>query len=370
MRNTVKTMLNMKNIFFLFFFIPFFSTAQVVEELVLVDTIVETLNVIYKADIQSAHYIKKVAVFADDTAQIAVEKSYTNSGQNGLYQVFYPTGRLKIKTVFSHNKIHGEWTYYDPEGIILIKGIYQEGIKDGYWAYKSLKTYGRYKKGNKHRKWKRKDESGNKYKSKYRRGELKTDKGFGIKLPSVLKKGKKKEEVIDTNRVVVIVKDTLSVDKEYEQAIAFLTENWTFRKMLKNHFGTSMKKSAAVKKAFDRKEHFQFVISSEVKALELSSFIKESETGEIVVAKIDAILKKKSLELIQDFSGEKIKEDLNLWNNSTDKASAMEIVFSAIKHNLLRLDVNWTFNQEKNKFKILLYFDEKRVLKGAEYQKP
>jgi hypothetical protein len=362
----------MKYIFFIFVLIPFFSFAQVVEEFVQLDTIVETLKVIYQPEIKSSHYIKKVAVFAENTSQVAIEKSYTNYGQNGLYKVFYPNGSLKIKTVFSHNKIHGEWTYYDLEGIILIKGIYEEGIKDGYWAYKSLKTYGRYRKGQKHKKWKRKDESGNKYITHYKRGTLKLGKGFGIKIPSVLKLGKKKEKTVqmDTNSIAVVKKDTLSIDQEYEQAISFLTENWTFRKMLKNYLGTSIKKRAAVKKAFDRKEHFQFVVSSEVKALELTSFIKESEAGKIVVEKIDAILKKKSVELMQVFSGEEIKNNLNLRNNSTDKESFMEVVFSEVKHNLLRIDVNWMFKDEKSKFKILLYFDDEGVLKGAEYEKP
>ena len=40
-----------------------------------------------------------------------------------------------------------------------------------------------------------------------------------------------------------------------------------------------------------------------------------------------------------------------------------------VKFNLLRLDVIWTFKEEVRKFKVLLYFDEKGKLKGAEYEK-
>ena len=67
--------------------------------------------------------------------------------------MYYPNGRLKIKTVFANNKIHGEWTYYGLDGVIITKGVYREGVKYGYWAYKSLRTYGRYKKGFKNKKW-------------------------------------------------------------------------------------------------------------------------------------------------------------------------------------------------------------------------
>ena len=362
----------MKNIFLILLLIPFFSLAQVVEEVVQVDTIAETLRVIYRPENKTTHYIKKIAVFAEDTSQVAIEKSFTSSGQNGLYKVFYPNGRLKIKTVFNKNKIHGEWTYYDAEGIILVKGIYEEGVKEGYWAYKSKKSYGRYRKGKKHGRWKRKDEKGNKFISQYKHGQLKSGKSFGVKMPSLLKKGKKKVNEVqkdtnivavngkkmDTNIVTLHVTDTLHVEKEYEQAISFLTENWAFRKMLKNHFGTSIKRRAAVKKQFDRNDRFKFVVSSEIKALEMTSFIEESEAKKIVVAKIDTILKSKSVELRQVFSGKKIKENQNLWNNSTDKSSAMQVVFSEVKFNLLRLDVDWTFKEEKSKFKILLFFND------------
>ena len=112
-----------------------------------IDTTTESLKVIYHPENTSSYYFKKIAVFANDTSQIAVEKSFTNYGQNGVYKVFYPNGRLKIKTVYANNKINGEWVYYNPKGVIITKGLYKNGVKHGYWAYKSIRTYGRYKNG-------------------------------------------------------------------------------------------------------------------------------------------------------------------------------------------------------------------------------
>jgi len=345
--------------------------AQIVEEVVQIDTTLETIRVIYKPEIASTYYFKKVAVFADDTAQIAVEKSYTNYGQNGVYKVYYPSGRLKIKTVFANNKIHGECVYYDPEGIIITKGVYREGIKHGYWAYKSLKIYGRYKKGYKHGKWKRFDNNEDKFISHYKAGELKAGEGFGNEIPFYLNTQKKidKTPAEENLENPVEVKDTTRISKEYEQAIAFLTGNVMFRKALKKHFGTSMKKSVAIKKQYD-KDRFQFKLSPEIKALDLSKFIKSGEDNKIVVERIDKILKAQKPALLALFSGNKISDNQHLFNNSTDKESQMVITFSAVKMNLMRLDVDWTFKEEKSKFRILLYFDNDGVLKGAEYESP
>ncbi|MDB4533545.1 hypothetical protein N9242_01640 [Vicingaceae bacterium] len=365
----------MKNIFFLFLLIPFLTSAQVVDEVVQIDTTFETLKVIYKPENSSSYYFKKVAVFADDTSQIAVEKSYTNYGQNGIYKVYYPNGRLKLKTVYANSKIYGEWTHYDPEGKILIKGKYKEGLKHGYWIYKYLNIYGRYKKGYKHKRWVRKDDSENRYVSHYSMGKLKAGEGFGSEIPSYLNTIKdifKKKNVgaIDTNLIVSENIDTLSISREYAQAISFLTENWMFRKALKKHFGTSLKKSMAIKKTFGDDERFNFVISPNVEALVLEKFFEENQSGEIVVPAIAELLIKKSTELKEAFSGEKVKEEKNLYNNSSDKESSMVVTFSEVKYNLLRLDVNWTFKEETKKFQILLYYNNKGVLKGAEYQKP
>ena len=296
----------MRKLLLIFLIIPLFSSAQVVEEIIQIDTITETIKVIYRPSENTSYYFKKIAVFADDTSQIAIEKSYTNYGQNGAYKVYYPNGRLKIKTVFANGKIHGEWTYYGLDGIIITKGVYREGVKFGYWAYKSLKIYGRYKKGLKHKRWKRIDASENKYISHYKKGILTAGEGVGNEVPTYISKPKKTSTIEKTDTTLVL--DSNSISKEYEQVVAFLTNNVLFRKALKRHLGTSMKRSLAVKKLYDR-ERFQFAISKDITALDMSKFIKESEAGKILVANIDTILKTEKTTLAQTFTGLKIKED-------------------------------------------------------------
>ena len=69
-----------------------------------------------------------------------------------------------------------------------------------------------------------------------------------------------------------------------------------FRKALKKHFGTSLKKSMAIKKTFGDDERFNFVISPDVEALVLEKFFEENQSGEIVVPAIAELLIKKSTE--------------------------------------------------------------------------
>jgi len=349
-------------------FCPFYTSAQVVDEVIQIDTISEVTSVIYRPINKSSYYFKKVGVFANDTSQIAIEKTYTSYGQNGAYKVYYPNGKLKIKTVYANNKVNGEWVYYNPKGIIIVKGFYKNGVKDGYWAYKSLRIYGKYKKGLKHKKWKRFDKSENKHISHYSKGQLTAGEGFRGEIPMYRQQKIKavKVEVKDTGKI--IQKDTLQISKEYEAVIFFLSENAIFRKALKNHFGNSMKKSVAIKKLYE-KERLQFAISKKITALSLSKFIVESGNNKIVVVKIDSILKNELTNLKEVFSGEIIDENENLHNNSSDRESSMEIIFSELKYNLLRLDAVWTYKEEKRVFQILLYFDDEGVLKGAEYQK-
>ena len=352
------------------------SFSQVVEEKIQIDTANQIIKVIYKPIDKSTYFYKKVAVYADDTSQVAVEKTYTKLGQNGLYKVYYPNGRLKIKTVFGNNKINGEWTYYDTKGIIITKGIYKEGVKHGYWAYKSLRIYGRYKKGLKNRKWKRyrKNERNNKtekkYFSHYKNGKLTGGEGFGSEKPIFLYEEKEtvKEPVIEYND-----KD---ISKEYSQAISFLTNNTLFRRKIKQKFGGSIKK-------YFRKEKFSFVLSPSILPLDITFFVKESSEGKILVSKIDSLLKNNSDSLKVLFNGGSEEQNEALYNYSTDGESLMWVFFSKVNQNLLRIDVvkydkaievkdfqgQYNSAKESQKFKILLYFDNQGTLKGAEYEK-
>ena len=352
------------------------SFSQGVEERIKLDTINETINVIYKSDIQTTYYYKKVAVFADDTSQVAIEKSFNKFGQNGLYKVYYPSGRLKIKTVFANNKINGEWTYYGTDGIIITKGIYKDGVKHGYWAYKSLRIYGRYKKGYKNKKWKRFDKNEKKYLSHYKNGILTGGEGYdgdekvdGVPVRRNIfarifsKKAERPENVEekDTIRGEPIQEyQGVIISKEYQQAISFLSTNALFRRNAKSHFGGSIKK-------YFKKDKFQFVINPTIKNLSIDYFLKESEAGNIVVANIDSTLKNNVEILQQTFANKEVFKEDALSSNSTDPASPIKVILSEVKYNLLRVDIIWS--NENKKYQLLLYYDNDGILKGAEYEK-
>ncbi len=370
-------MVNIKaNLFFLFslFSANFFS--QVVEEVIQLDTIFQPIPVIYQPVAFSSYYTKKIAVFANDTSQIAIEKTFNNFGQNGVYKVYYPSGRLKVLTVFANNKINGEWTWYDEKGIILVKGEYVNGVKEGYWAYKQLKIYGRYKKGLKHKRWIRVDVNQKKYFSHYRNGILKHGEGFvNDKLPL----GIVKDSTTTKNDTV---QQNNQHHAEVEQTISFLTENIVFKKALKAHFGGTLKQIRTVKKYF-KKDKFQFVVSPTVLSLPYASFYQQSAAGKIEVAIIDSILKTQTKTFDKSPIG-LIRTDNSLFLQSANKTSPMVVYFGELKENLMRIDIvkynepidensfleKYVTADENQKFSILLYFNNKGELKAAAYQKP
>lgn len=371
-------MVNIKaNLFFLFslFSANFFS--QVVEEVIQLDTIFQPIQVIYQPVSFSSYYTKKIAVFANDTSQIAIEKTFNNFGQNGVYKVYYPSGRLKVLTVFANNKINGEWTWYDEKGIILVKGEYVNGVKDGYWAYKQLKIYGRYKKGLKHKRWIRVDVNQKKYFSHYRNGVLKHGEGFvNDKLPLGVVKDS------TTTKTDTIQQNNNQHHAEVEQTISFLTENIVFKKALKAHFGGTLKQIRTVKKYF-KKDKFQFVVSPTVLSLSYASFYQQSTAGKIEVAIIDSILKTQTMTFDKP-SINLLRTDNSLFLQSTNKTSPMVVYFGELNANLMRIDVvkynepidensfleKYATADENQKFSILLYFNNKGELKAAAYQKP
>lgn len=363
-------------IFFSIFLSGLCSFSQIVDEKIQIDTIFETVKVIYKPIDRSTYFYKKIAVFADDTSQIAIEKTYTNQQKNGIYKAYYPNGKLKIKTVYGNDKIHGEWTYFNSDGIIITKGVYKEGVKFGYWAYKSRRIYGRYKKGLKHKKWKRfrKNEKNNKtekkYVSHYKHGKLTGGEGFGNEKPIILYKGD------SVNESTIPLYDEKEISKEYQQAISFLTENTVFRRAIKGKFGGSIKK-------YFKDEKFSFGLSSSLLPLDISSFIEESKAEKILVSKIDSILKNNPDSLKLSFSDVVIEKNEALYKCSTDSTSLMWVFFSRVNNNLMRIDVvkydkhvenkdtpiSYKEVEDRKKFKILLYFDDNKVLTGAEYEK-
>ena len=369
----------MQRIFLFFTFIfPILSSAQVVDELIQIDTVSESIQVIYRPDIQTKFYTKKVAVFANDTSQIAIEKSYTNLGKSGLYKAYYPNGKLKIKTVYAKDKLNGEWTYFDSNGEIKTKGAYQAGVKNGFWAYRTLKIYGRYKDGLRHRKWYRINVNNKKEKSTYKKGVLLRGKGFGDTDVIVDPTNPEMKNNTDSS------KTKKAISYEYEQAITFLKENLVLKKTLKEYFSkNSLKEVRKLKKYYVRGQ-FQFVIAPVELNLGIDNFIEESAKGKLVVAKIDSVLKVDADKLKQTFSNAEIKEHNSLYNNSTDTDSEMIVYFSKVHRNLLRIDIvqlkeskekgmlqeAYGLQKKEEVFEILLYFNKDSLLRGAEYENP
>ena len=365
-------------LFFSFFLISSFFFSQIVEERIFIDTTIETISVVYKPVEKSTYYFKKIAVFANDTSQVAVEKSFNNFGQNGIYKVYYPSGRLKIMTVFANDKINGEWTYYDPSGIIITKGIYRNGVKHGYWAFKSLRIYGRYKKGLKNRKWKRFDQGETKHLSHYKNGVLTGGEGYGNETPIIIYK------TADTTSTKIKNEGGLKISIEYEQAISFLTENVVFKKKYKEHFGGDDLKVVRVLKTHFKKKEFRYLLATSVINLDISKFIEESNNKKIEVAKIDSVLKENvnQWESVFDKQQAEIKNGLN--DYSTDELSKVSVYLSPVYKGLMRVDVVWykEFTEDNfsflryqdtpqnQKFRVLLYFNDEGILKGAEYEKP
>jgi hypothetical protein len=360
-------------IFFCFLSINHLS-AQVVEEKIQLDTISETIQVIYRPTYTNTatNYSKKIAVFANDTSQVAIEKTYLRGVKNGIYKVYYPSGRLKVKTVFANDKFNGEWTWYDKEGIILVKGVYKDDIKHGYWAYKHLKIYGRYKNGKRHKMWYTPDANNKKVKSHYKNGELLKGKGFGDVKTVLLN-----DTVYQKNDTTIVEATQLIVDEEgnphkkhYEQTIDFLAHNALFRKTIKTHFKKDIQK---YKKNY-KQDIFQFNIAEITPKMEINSFLKQSEDGKIEVAVIDYILKNETEKLKENFNVSNIEINKDLVKKGSNDEVETTVYFSEIKNNLLRLDVVWSPTKEiktsETTFKVLLYFDDNGVLKGAEYQKP
>lgn len=370
----------------IFLLFPVLSFAQIVDEVIQLDTITETVKVIFKPSaVNSSGYVKKIGVFANDTAQVAVEKTYIRNTLNGIYKVYYPSGKPKVKAVFANGNPNGEFTWYNENGIIRVKGLYKDSVKHGFWAYKYLKIYGKYKKGKKHGKWYKLDDNRQKIKSYYSYGKLIKGQGFETDevLPNVIT-----SDTTDTGLVAVknppkTKNDEVSfeISEEYQQVVNYLKTNAVLRKTLKSYYGFNTGQLIKYKKNY-KNNNFQFSISENQNGLDITSFVEDSKNNKIVVAKIDSVIKAIP-DLNQQFTSAESKENKNLANYSTKKEAAVTVYFSEIIHRIMRVEVIWnkdekTFGSDTEqlqqiskdqRFSILLYFNQKGDLAGAEYQK-
>jgi hypothetical protein len=369
-------------LFLSFILICFATKAQtIVKETVQIDTNFVTYNVIYKETITKGIFSKTIAVFADDTSQIAIEKNYTNNYQNGLYKAYYPSGGLMVKAVYANNKLHGEFTYFDKLGEVAIKGIYKEGVKHKYWAYRYLKCYGRYKDGKKSGKWKCLNTDGGKYITKY---------------PNLYLTGIFDFVRIRNNNTSTPVNDntprdnndSLSSDSSYQvapidtfylSAITYLARNYYIRNRIKIQFTKTKKERKYYDKYFDyKRDLFLFSVSPTIIPLGLAPFLTESEklTSDTINTQLTSNVEKYK----NGFSSHPVKTDLALFEYSTAPNSDMMLYFSEVVNNMLRVDIvefrgrsNETFEEiyhhpNARKYSILIYFNQIKDVKAVEYQ--
>ncbi len=375
-------------LFLLSFIVVNTNHAQIVEETIQLDTITEKMEVIYRPSYihPTTHYTKKIAVYANDTSKVAIEKTYIRNKLNGIYKVFYPSGQQKVKAVYANGNPNGEFTWYNENGIIRIKGIYKDSVKHGFWAYKYLKVYGRYKRGKKHGKWYKVDNNDYKVKSWYKFGKLIKGKGFEMddaiaeeQLDTISQPVKVNTDTSATQQVVESnTKD--EIVPEYEQVVYYLKNNFILKKTLKAHFGKKTKDLWKFKKNY-KSEVFQYKLSNTIMPLNIEHFMKKSNEGKIVVAKVDSVLKN-TTDIAQKFASKKVANNNTLSTYSTKKDAAITVYFSEVIDNLIRVEIIWNKEEQEfssdeelfnevagdKKFSILLYFNDKGELTAAEYQ--
>ena len=347
-----------------FIFLSSIALSQVIEEVIQLDTTSTTLQVIYRPPTEG-YYFKKIAVYANDTSKIAIEKSFNQYGQNGMTKVFYPSGKLMTSAVYANNKVNGDWTWYYEDGIIKVKGQYKNGIKHGYWAYKYLKTYGRYKKEKKSGKWKYFDENGIKHFSYYKNGICYKGEDYHPQANTVY------TSVLKNIEIPVI-------DSSYYPIIHHLKKNYLFRKKFKYFYANSKKERAALDKHFNyKKDYFKFRIAPVQLPLTLTPFDSYVQQRAMENTVIDSILSNVELTL-----NDSLVTDSGLYYQSTDTLAEVIIYFSNVKDGLVKVEIlkcvlpgeNIPFesfykNNKCKKWNILFYLDERRNIAGIEYQR-
>lgn len=381
MHNSIITMLK-KTFFILAFALMCFSikAQQVVTETIQIDTNFVTYDVIYTDTLTKGIFSKVIAVFADDTSQIAIEKNYSYNFQNGLYKAYYPSGGLMVKAIYANNKLHGEFTYFDKAGEVAIKGIYDEGVKHKYWAYRYLKCYGRYKHGKKSGRWKCLNTDGGKYITKYPNLYLTGMFDF-VRIrsnnpstnDSIVSQPINDSLISDTNNQIQ------EIDTFYLSAITYLARNYYIRNRIKIQFTNTKKERKYYDKYFDyKKDLFLFAVSPTITPLGLAPFLTEPEklTSDTINAQLTA-----NIEQYKDgFSLHPVRTDLALYQYSTQPTSDMILYFSEVVDNMLRVDIvefrnrnNESFEDiykhpNARKYSVLIYFNQIKDVKAVEYQ--
>lgn len=379
--------MNLNLIILFLLLLPSLLLGQVVEEKIPIDTSFISHQVVYKENVTKGVFSKKIAVFANDTSKIAVEKNFTNNYQNGIYKAYYPSGNLMVFAIYANAKLNGDYTYYDEIGKILIKGKFRAGIKHGYWAYRYLNCYGRYFNGKKTGRWKCQSEEGEKFITKhpnlYLNGatgffsirKSKTENETQIVLPSEPNKNAT-ETKIDSSVVLE------QIDTFYLSAITYLARNYYLRNRIKNQFAAKKKDRANYDNYFNyKKDIFLFDIAPILVSSGLSPFLEEEEPLKNKI--IDSVLTSNPEKYKKAFTRSSPLNNEALHLYSTQPNSKMIVYFSEVVDNLMRVDVvellasenvstkNYEAiynNAVQKKYAILLHFNSLKEVDSAEYQ--
>jgi hypothetical protein len=364
----------------LIFLLPFvLKGQQVVDEIIQIDTSFITYKVIYRETVGDYFQLKK-AVFADDTSIVAIEKNYSNGHQNGLTRIYYPSGKLRIKAVYGNDKLQGEWTLYGEDGIIITKGVYNYGIKDGYWAYKSVKTFGRYKKSVKHRKWIKKDINNQKYKAFYWNGKKKSgstifEENYKTHADTLFATTTTDSLTVDSNHTDV------TIEPCYILTMKHIAQNYYFRKASKDYFRKNKRERAKyIEKYVDlNKDVFKFNVAPVITPIDIAPFLI---TEKLSKSTIDSLLKTSGTSLHQEFLSCTFIPANGFSSYTTDKNSTIVLYLSKKINNLLVIDlvefptIETNFNYIENykrtdttSLRMLFLFNENNEIIEVEFQK-
>ena len=367
------------SLFLTFFLISYSIFSQVVEEIIQLDTSFITYKVIYKETVGDYFQLKK-AVFANDTSVVAIEKNYSNGHQNGLTRVYYPSGKLRIKALYGNDKLQGEWTLYGEDGIIITKGVYNYGIKNGYWAYKSVKTFGRYRKSVKHRKWIKKDINNQKYKAFYWNGKKKSgstifEENYKTHADTLFATTTSDSLTVDSS-----VND-VATEAYYIVAMKHIAQNYYFRKASKDYFRKTKRERAKYIEQYVNlnKDVFKFNVAPFVTPIDITPFLTSEKLSKPT---IDSLLKTSGTILQKEFLSSTFTPNVGLTKYSTDKNSKIILYLSKKVNNLLVVDLVEfpTIENESNfienykgtdntSLRMLFLFNENNEIIEVEFQK-
>lgn len=351
-------------IIFLGLFAQVFSQ-NVIDEKVVIDTTEITYKVIHKETVGDYFQLKRY-VFAEDTSVIAIEKNFSNGVQNGLTRIYYPSGKLRVKAIYGNNKLQGEWVNYGEDGVIITKGKYNYGIKHGYWAYKSVRTYGRYVKGQKHRNWVKKDKNKNKHKAWYWRGEFKRGADIFKEDYVTYEDTAFVAETVDTNGVTEEVV-TINVDERILATTKYLAGNYYLRKATKDFFRkTKKERKQFVDENVDYdRDVFNFSVSSDMISADINwlfnpkIYIKEG---------LDSVRANHGEELKKYFAGLESSSNEELKKLSTKDDAKMIIYISEPKDNIIVVQLAEEISNESLKQTIILLLDNENKVQEALFQ--